>query len=102
MDRSVFRTGAGDAPGNRVVGRPIGLLMAWLKLPPTTRSEHIERKSSLWKVECFEERRQAREELWGMRHANPDILELFSCEREELVPADFSDAHQLWEPQCVF
>lgn len=99
MDRSVAHAAVA---GVRVKGRPIGFLVAWLKRSPASKVEHTLLKTQLWREECFEERRQARSELWEMRHEYPDVLELFAIELQYIVPPDFGDAPQLWEPTCVF
>ena len=105
MDRSVPVVGAiadaGDV-GHRVKGRPIGFLAAWLLHECDSKLEHSLMKAQLWKPEHHETRRDARRVLWEMRHGSPDVLELFALELQEIVPADFADVLQLWEPESVF
>ena len=105
MDRSVPVVGAvadaGDV-GHRVKGRPIGFLMAWLLHECDSKLDHSRSKAELWKPEYHENRQEARRILWEMRHCNPDVLELFLIELQDIVPHDFADAPQLWEPVSAF
>ena len=105
MDRSVPVVGAvadaGDV-GHRVKGRPIGFLMAWLLHECDSKLGHSLMKAELWKPEYHANRLEARRVLWEMRHNNPDVFELFLIELQDIVPHDFADAPQLWEPVSVF
>ena len=100
MDRSIPYDA--EYGGGRVKGRPIGLLMAWLKASPATKAEHELMKNQLNKPEHYEQRKLARRELWEMRLVNPAVAEIFAAERQDIVPADFEEAPQLYEPLCVF
>ena len=59
-------------------------------------------KHQLNKPEHYEQRKLARRELWEMRLVNPAVAEIFAPERQDIVPADFEEAPQLYEPLCVF
>ena len=101
MDMSILANGAADE-GNRVNGRPLGLLMAWLKEDAGTKIDHNSMKRKICKPEHFKERRFARRDLWQMRFVNLDILEGLSVERPDIVPAEFEQALELYEPWCAF
>ena len=105
LDRSVPAEVNWKEP--RCKGRPIGLIALWLKIAGEHVSKegpggHAEQKRVLAAVQYHEERRQARAELWALRHEDPKIARLFSVEAP--VPLDILGAMEdaLWEPQTVF
>ena len=105
MDRSMPEAGTIVDAGNiaqKIKGRPIGLLMAWLLHASESKLAHKQIKTQMGRPAYHDVRKQARKDLWEKRHENPNVLELFSVEVQDIVPADFADAPQLWEPAAVF
>ena len=101
MDRTV----PWDANFNatRVKCRPIGLIALWLKEAAisTSKEEHDTCKTICADVESREERAKAREDLWAMRHTDPNIAELFEVEAK-VPPALLGGVEDaLWEPARI-
>ena len=87
-------------------GRPLGLLALWLKYthgPDQLHSDkdtHTVLKKILPTAAYYDERKQARSDLWGMRGEKPQLLEIFAC--EQVPPASYVGEGELYEPLCVF
>ena len=91
---------------NKCKGRPLGLLALWLKYthgPDQLHSDkdtHTVLKKILPTAAYYDERKQARSDLWGMRGEKPQLLEIFAC--EQVPPASYVGEGELYEPLCVF
>ena len=102
MDRSCPQDSSFDV--RRIKGRPIDLLALWLKKAAGTTSK-LDRaiaKTNLAKPEFHEERRQARAEVWDLRHDDPHVNSMFEVEAK--VPDEMLGdvPPHLWEPLHPF
>ena len=102
MDRSCPQDNSFDV--RRIKDRPIGLLALWLKKAAdiASKHDHAIAKANFAKPEFHEERRQARVEVWDLRHDNPHVNSMFEVEAK--VPAEkLGDVPpHLWEPLHPF
>ena len=108
MDRSVSPTAEVFADDRVNKGRPVGFEALWILKGSKSnadccidKTEHGELKSVLRLPEFWQERKNARTDLWSLRHQHPSIIRLFRMEAQVPETLLRGSEPELWEPLLV-